>query len=192
LKHPRDLLEFADASAWRAWLEAHHATRADVWLRLFKARHRHRGLGLDQAVEEALCFGWIDSSPRARDEESFLLRFSPRRPCSVWSARNVERVERLIREGRMTAAGLARVEEAKRNGQWSAALVREEPDRLPEELRKALASSQGARAGFRALSPSRRKQLLLWFETARRPATRARRLRAIVREALGEGGRGRG
>ncbi len=120
-----EFFEFASAGEWRAWLKTHHATRTEAWLRLFKSGYRHRGLGLDQAVEEALCFGWIDSSLRTRDEKSFLLRFSPRKPRSVWSTCNVARVEQLTRESRMTKAGRARVEEAKRNGQWLRAIVAE-------------------------------------------------------------------
>lgn len=111
-------LRFATAEGWRAWLERHHATDGDVWLMIYKKNSGTSSVTVDQAVEEALCFGWIDSSMQPIDEERYALRFTPRRKGSNWSERNKDRVAKLIEEGRMTEAGLARIEEAKRDGRW--------------------------------------------------------------------------
>jgi uncharacterized protein YdeI (YjbR/CyaY-like superfamily) len=109
---------FATAEGWRAWLERHHATDGDVWVMIYKKRSGTPSVTVDQAVEEALCFGWIDSSMQPIDEERYALRFTPRRNGSNWSERNKERATRLIEEGRMTGAGLAMIEEAMLDGRW--------------------------------------------------------------------------
>ena len=145
---------------------------------------------LDDAVEEALCFGWIDSTLRSLDARRYLLRFTPRRRDSVWSIRNIRRVERLLREGRVAPAGKRTIVEAKRGGAWEAAVRREETDRIPEELARALRRQKGAIAGYRRLSNGRKKQLGHWLFAAKRDATRAARIAAIVAEALDEARRG--
>jgi uncharacterized protein YdeI (YjbR/CyaY-like superfamily) len=111
-------LHFTTAGEWRAWLERHHATESDAWLMIYKKHSETSSVTVDQAVEEALCFGWIDSSMQPVDEERYALRFTPRRKGSNWSERNKDRVARLIEEGRMTEVGFARIEEAKLNGRW--------------------------------------------------------------------------
>jgi len=110
-------------SAWRAWLQKHHATADELWLILFKKHTGKAGLVYEDAVREALCFGWIDGILKRIDDEKHTIRFSPRRKNSVWSATNKKRVAKVIAEGRMTEAGLAKVKEAKRNGQWDNASV---------------------------------------------------------------------
>jgi uncharacterized protein YdeI (YjbR/CyaY-like superfamily) len=182
--HP-DCLVFSDASQWRSWLEVHHESESEAWLIILKAGISHPGLGLEEAVEEALCFGWIDSTLRSLDDSCYRLRFSPRRRRSIWSIRNVRRAERLLLEGRMTEAGLARIEEAKATGEWDAARSREDTDTIPDNLKKALNRRKGAVAAFRALPMSRKKQLLHWLNSAKRPETEERRIRAILDEVLG-------
>ena len=178
-------LRFNDRNQWRAWLEEHHAASRTALLVIHKSRYRHLGLTLDEAVEEALCYGWIDGTLRSLDERCFLLRFTPRRRNSPWSIRNIRRVERLRRQGRVAAAGLRAVAEGRAGGAWEAALRSEEPDRVPEELLRALRRRKGAISGYRGLTRSRRKQLIHWLLTAKRDATRASRIAAIVAEALG-------
>ena len=112
-------LHFATAETWRAWLEENHATRDDAWLLISKKHAGTPSVTVDQAVEEALCFGWIDSSMQPIDDERYTLRFTPRRKTSNWSERNKDRAARLIEEGRMTEAGLAKIAEAKQNGRWA-------------------------------------------------------------------------
>ncbi len=166
-------------------MEAHHASESEVWLIIIKAGASHPGLRLEEAVEEALCFGWIDSTLRSLDDTCYRLRFSPRRRRSVWSIHNVRRAERLVLEGRMTEAGLSKIEAAKATGEWEAAKLRENTDAIPDNLKKALNRRKGAMAAFRTLPLSRKKQLLHWLYTAKRSQTEEKRIRAIVDEVLG-------
>ena len=182
---PTEGIEFANAAEWRSWLETHHAKRSEAWLVIHKVKFSHLGIGLEEAVKQALCFGWIDGTLRKRDEETYLLRFSPRRAQSVWSIRNVRRAERLILEGTMTSAGLEKIKEAMENGHWEAAHLRENTDEIPQRLRKALSRKKGALAAYRAMGPARKKQLLYWLQTAKRADTERRRIQAIIDEVLG-------
>jgi uncharacterized protein YdeI (YjbR/CyaY-like superfamily) len=179
-------LEFADRNQWRMWLEAHHARADEAWLVQYKKEFEESGLGYEETVEEALCFGWIDGLLRRLDERRYLLRYTPRRPESIWSMNNIQRVERLIREGRMTDAGLQKIAEAKENGQWRAAIRREQVDIIPPELKEVLAQIEGAIAAYHALPDSRKKQFIYWLQTAKRSATRQRRIERIVEEVLGQ------
>ena len=176
---------FADRNAWRAWLEANHQIASEAWLLHYKKRFQGPAVSLDEAVEEALCFGWIDGALRPRDEQTYLHRYSPRRPDSVWSIHNIARVEALMRSGLMTPAGLEKIDEAKANGQWEAARRREEVDIIPPDLDAALRTRPGALAAYRALTTSRKKQLIYWLQTAKRPETQARRIKAILTEVTG-------
>jgi uncharacterized protein YdeI (YjbR/CyaY-like superfamily) len=113
-------IAFASAEQWRTWLEANHATASEAWVTISKKAAKEPLVTLAQATEEALCFGWIDSAMRPIDDERFALRYTPRRPGSRWSEVNKRRAMQLIAQGRMTEAGLARIEEARRNGRWGA------------------------------------------------------------------------
>ena len=115
-------IPFATAEEWRVWLEQNHAIAEDVWLMIYMARSATPSVTLQQAMQEAICFGWIDSSMQPIDGERYALRFTPRRKTSNWSERNKGWAARLIDEGRMTEAGLAKIEEAKRNGRWDSPL----------------------------------------------------------------------
>jgi uncharacterized protein YdeI (YjbR/CyaY-like superfamily) len=179
---PRELLTFRDRTEWRNWLEAHHQSADEAWLLLHKKGVRQATLSLDEAVREALCFGWIDGKLRSLDKERYSLRFTPRRPDSVWSINNVRRVKELISEGLMTDAGLRKVAEACQSGQWEAAKRREQVDRIPPDLEKALRRRKGASARYRDRPASRRKQLLHWLMTSKTPQTRQKRIEAIVEE----------
>jgi uncharacterized protein YdeI (YjbR/CyaY-like superfamily) len=180
-----DRLEFATRDQWRAWLEANHATESETWLVHYKKGHQESTLLLADAVEEALCYGWIDSTLRRVDERRYVLRYSPRRRNSVWSVRNVKRVEKLIRMGLMTPSGLAKVNEAKENGQWEAATRREQVDIIPPELEVELRGREGALAAYLALPASRKKRYIYWITSAKRPATKRRRIEAILKEVKG-------
>jgi len=182
-----DVLRFPDASVWRAWLERCHSQQDSAWVAITKKGVEPVAFQLDDAVEEALCFGWIDSTLQRIDGRSYALRFGPRRPNSVWSESNKRRVAVLAREGRMAAPGLAAIEAAKANGQWEAASRRERVDEIPPDLESALASQVGGVHGYLSLRASRRKQLLYWLDSAKRPATRAKRVQAIVDEVLSVG-----
>jgi uncharacterized protein YdeI (YjbR/CyaY-like superfamily) len=179
---PENLLTFANPAQWRAWLEEHHASAAEAWLRHYRKQVGRPGLTYEQGVEEALCFGWIDGLLRKVDDESYALRYTPRKPRSVWAASNKQRVEKLIREGRMAPAGLAKVAAAKASGEWEAATAREDVDTIPADLAAVLDRHQ-ARAAFEAWPPSHRKQYLYWLESAKKPETRQKRIQAIVEAA---------
>jgi len=165
-------------------LETNHATDTEAWLVIFKKKYRDLGLTLDEAVEEALCFGWIDGVLNPLDERCYALRFSPRTPYSIWSMSNIRRVEKLTAQGKMTEAGSLRIAEAKENGEWDAAIRREQVDLIPEELESALRNHAGALSAYQALPDSRKKQYIYWLQTAKREETKHRRIHKIVDEVL--------
>ncbi len=160
---------------WRAWLEAHHADASGVWLVSWKVRTGRPTVPYEEAVEEALCFGWIDGKAQRVDDERTMIRFSPRRPGSAWARSNRDRVERLEAAGLMTDAGRRVVEAARADGSWTL-LEAVEGMVVPDDLALALAGRPGAREHFDAYSPSARKGVLSWITLARRPATRASRI----------------
>jgi uncharacterized protein YdeI (YjbR/CyaY-like superfamily) len=171
-----------DRATWHAWLEANHASARGVWLVTWRRRTGRPTLSYEDAIQEALCFGWVDSTGGHLDDDRGKLYFAPRKPRSVWAASNKARVEKLIREGRMTPAGLAAIERARANGSWS---LLESSDRLevPDDLAAALEAHPPADASFAAFPPSARKMMLGWLATARRPETRARRIERIAEAA---------
>ncbi len=164
---------------WRGCLEANHAHSPGIWLVTYKKGSGKPHLPYDDIVEEALCFGWIDSRPNKLDAERSKLLLTPRKPGSPWSALNKRRVEKLVAEGLMTPAGLAKIEAAKRDGSW-AALDAAEALEEPPELGAALAANPGARRGFDDFRDSVKKPLLYGVTSAKRPETRARRIEQIV------------
>jgi uncharacterized protein YdeI (YjbR/CyaY-like superfamily) len=173
-------------AAWRAWLER-HATAREIWLLLAKRHVPGQWLTYEEAVEEALCVGWIDGLVKRFDEDFRAIRFTPRKKDSVWSEPNKRRVRKLLREGRMSEAGLALVHHAKRSGAWAAARRREDTRRVPPDLAQALAAVPAAQAYFETAPPSYRKMVLYWIGEAKRPETRARRIAELVaRSARGE------
>ena len=176
------LVQPEDRAAWRAWLEANHATVRGVWLVTWRARSGRQALAYEACIEEALCFGWVDGTAGTVDEDRGKLYFSQRRPRSVWAATNKARVERLIASGRMQPAGLAAIERAKADGSWT---VLDGPERLevPPDLAAALDAHPPAAERFAAFPPSARKQMLSWVATAVRPETRASRIEQIAVKA---------
>ena len=171
-----------DRATWRAWLEANHQAGAGAWLVTWRSRSGRRGLPYEEAVEEALCFGWVDGTAGTVDEERGKLYFAPRKPNSGWAATNKARVERLIAEGRMAPAGRAAIERAKANGSWDL-LDSVERLEVPDDLAAALEALPQAATNFAAFPPSSRKQALTALVTARRPETRAQRVRRIAEAA---------
>lgn len=171
----------ADAAAWRSWLDEHHDDPAGVWLILAKkGTTQPTGLTYDQALEEALCHGWIDGQARRRDDATYLQRFTPRRSRSSWSKRNVATVERLVAEGRMHSAGVAEVERAKADGRWEAAYAGAATIEVPADLAEALAAEPRAQTMFGMLTAQNRYAVLYRVTTARKAETRARRIEELV------------
>ncbi|MBN9610923.1 MAG: YdeI/OmpD-associated family protein [Actinobacteria bacterium] len=169
------------AAAWRAWLGEHHADQRGVWLTLAKkGAVEPTSLTYDQALEEALCYGWIDGQVRGGDERSYRQRFTPRGPRSGWSQRNVAIAERLIAEVRMQPAGLAAIERAKADGRWQAAYAGPANIAVPDDLAAALGADPAARAMFEVLSGQNRYAVLYRIHTAKRAETRRRRIEQLV------------
>ncbi|ADG73151.1 conserved hypothetical protein [Cellulomonas flavigena DSM 20109] len=175
-----------DAAAWRAWLTEHHTQTTGVWLVLHKKGGDVTSLTYVEAVEEALCFGWIDGQARRRDDASSFQRMTPRRARSPWSAVNVARVERLEAEGRMQDAGRAQVATAKTDGRWEAAYPGPATAEVPDDLAAALDAVPAARAWFDVLTSGNRFAVLHRVREAKRPETRARRIAGFVAD-LAEG-----
>ncbi|GAA1647665.1 YdeI/OmpD-associated family protein [Georgenia ruanii] len=169
-----------DAAAWRAWLAEHHATSPGVWLVLHKKGGNTTALTYDAALDEALCFGWIDGQVATRDGESYRQRMTPRRPRSRWSARNVDHAARLEREGRMHEAGRAQVRAAQADGRWEQAYGSSTTAAVPEDLAAALAADPEAQAMFDVLTSTNRFALIYRVTSVRRPETRARKIAAMV------------
>jgi uncharacterized protein YdeI (YjbR/CyaY-like superfamily) len=160
---------------WRVWLAEHHATADGVWLVSWRKVTGRPAVGYDAAVEEALCFGWIDSLARKLDEERGMQLFTPRRPGSRWSRSNKERVARLEAAGLIAPAGAAVIEAARADGSWTA-LDDVENLVIPSDLAAALAARPGAAEHWEAFPRSVKRSILMWILDARRPATRARRV----------------
>lgn len=177
---PEKALYFSDPQAWSAWLEQNHANEDAIWLKIRRAKSQALGICLEDAVMEALCYGWIDGLLRRLDQDFFLLRFSPRKPGSTWSKINRERAIRLIGEGRMKEAGLARVEDAKASGWWEMAYTSKEVPACPKDLRDALKRVPNAADTFDSWTASERSKWIFWVVQSKSPETRARRIREIM------------
>jgi uncharacterized protein YdeI (YjbR/CyaY-like superfamily) len=174
-------LTLADTAAWREWLAEHHATSTGVWLVLARqGTTRPTSLTYDQALDEALCHGWIDGQARRRDAATYRQRFTPRRARSPWSRRNVGIIGRLEREGRMHPAGVAEVERAKADGRWDAAYAGQASMEVPADLAAALAAQPRAQAMFDILTSQNRYAVLYRLAGAKRPETRTRRIEKFV------------
>ena len=174
-----------DRAAWRAWLVEHHESSPGIWLVYFKKASGKPSITYDEAVEEALCFGWIDSKVKGLDEERYMQVYTPRKTGSVWSKLNKERIERVIAEGLMTEAGIAKIDAAKRDGSW---VLLDAVDDLiePDELRAALDANRTARHNYNSFADSVKKQALYWVYSAKRETTKSDRIVQIV-EAAAEG-----
>lgn len=175
-------VEVTSRSELRQWLQSNHASSPGIWLVTFKKSSGGPHVSYDEIVQEALCFGWIDSRPRKVDDQRTGLLLTPRKPGSRWSRPNKQRVERLLSAGLMAPAGLAAVEAAKSDGAWAAL---DEVENLiePDDLARALDANPGARQTWDGFPPSARRGILEWILDAKRPDTRGRRIAETVSEA---------
>lgn len=174
--HPLSIAE------WRLWLEAHHERKQGVWLVIYKKATGKARVDYEEAVAEALCFGWIDSKGNKLDEERSLLWFAPRKAKSGWSRPNKERIERMLAAGKMTPAGLAKIEAAKADGSWAAFDAIENLE-IPADLAEALAAYPNATTNFDAFPRSVKRGILEWISTAKRVETRANRILEAAQSA---------
>jgi uncharacterized protein YdeI (YjbR/CyaY-like superfamily) len=178
---PLSELIVTDATAWRTWLTAHHDDEIGVELVLAKkGTTEPTELTYEEALEEALCHGWIDGQVRRRDDRTYRQRFTPRRARSQWSKRNVNIVERLLDEGRMRSAGITAVERAKADGRWEAAYPGQKSIEVPDDLATALVAEPRAKVNFELLSSQNRYAVLYRIHSAKRSDTRARRIEHFV------------
>jgi uncharacterized protein YdeI (YjbR/CyaY-like superfamily) len=177
---PDVVLDLPDGPAWEAWLEEHHASAPEAWLRIAKKGSGLASLSIGEALDGALCFGWIDGQRRPRDETTFLQRYTPRRSRSKWSKINREKAQSLIAEGRMRPAGLAEVQRAKDDGRWDAAYDSPSRIQVPDDLQRALDAEPRAKAEFAVLDSTNRYAILYRVQDAKRPETRARRIENFV------------
>lgn len=171
--HPKSRTE------WRKWLEENQARKEGIWLISYKKDTGKPRFDYDESVEEALCFGWVDSKPAKLDDERSMLWFAPRKPKTNWSKLNKDRVEKMIKAGLMAPAGLAKVEAAKKDGSWNA-LDGVEALEIPPDLAKALSKNKTAKEYFEAFPRSVKRGILEWILNAKRPETRAKRIEETV------------
>jgi len=180
MKQEPKTLYVHDRAAWRAWLEENHATEREVWLVYYKKHTNRPRIPYEDAVEEALCFGWIDSTARRLDDERYLQKFTPRRDKSNWCESNVLRARRLINEGRMTKAGLDAIAEGALDVEFEPRAKSKDVE-VPRFVSDALKKTPKAWENFGALAPSYRREYVRWITEARREETRERRLREAAR-----------
>jgi uncharacterized protein YdeI (YjbR/CyaY-like superfamily) len=174
-------LSFRSSEEWRTWLSKNHDTATEVWLVFSKKKNRTPSIAYESAVEEALCYGWIDSIIRAMDNRCYARKFTPRKEQSKWSPANKARVERLIRARRMTPAGLSKINAARKSGHWDRPDRPVITDEIPEELARALKRNAQAREFFESLRPSHKRRYIGWISVAKRPETRERRVQESLR-----------
>jgi uncharacterized protein YdeI (YjbR/CyaY-like superfamily) len=175
-----EILCFRSSSAFRKWLAANHRQSDGIWLRIFKRNSGERTITYAEALDEALCFGWIDGQKQRHDELSWRQRFTPRRPKSGWSKINTQHAERLIQAGRMKAAGLAQIEAAKKDGRWTAAYDSPSKATFPDDFLAALRRNKKAQAFFESLNKANRYAITYRLQTAKKPQTRQRRMETIL------------
>lgn len=171
---------FKDGAEFREWLSENHDKESEIWIGMFKKASGKVGINYDQALDEALCFGWIDGIVKKYDQDSFMQRFTPRRAKSNWSKINVGHVERLIKEGKMTKAGLTEVEAAKKDGRWERAYHSPSNMKIPEDFLKELAKSKKAIEFFETLNKTNRFYIAYQLQDAKKEETRIRRMKKII------------
>jgi len=173
-------LSFSSAAEFRKWLLDHHTASEELWLRIYKASSGVPSVTYAEALDQALCFGWIDGQKKPLDDESWLQRFTPRKPKGKWSQRNTEHAERLIAAGQMTEAGMREIEAAKADGRWNVAYVAFGSAAFPEDFLAEVAHHPEANAFLKTLNRTNRYSIVYRLETAKTPETRQRRMLQII------------
>jgi len=174
------IIPFATREVWEAWLAEHHASSAGLWLKIAKAASRTQSVSYAEALDSALCYGWIDGQKGAFDENFWLQRFTPRKPRSKWSKINRARAEALIETAEMKPAGLREVERAKSDGRWDAAYAGQRTATIPDDLREELDKNEQAREFFSTLGSVNRYAILYRIQDAKKPVTRRRRIATFI------------
>lgn len=182
------IMLFGDREAFEQWLEEHHDKSRGIRLRIAKKNAGVKSVTYDEALECALCYGWVDSRKEALDDETWLQRFTPRGPRSIWSQVNKDKAERLIAEGQMKPSGMQAIEAARRNGQWDKAYASQSAASMPDDLAAELARNPAAQAFYDSLDKQNRYAITFRIHQAKKPETRERRIRQFV-EMLEKGER---
>lgn len=175
-----EILSFKTSSEFEKWLKKNHSTHKGMWLRFFKKDSGVKAITYEEAINEALGYGWIDGQANKYDEQSWLQKFTPRRPKSIWSERNKDRVKKLIRVGKMKGAGLAEVEKAKADGRWDKAYAPPSKMKIPDDFLKALMKNKKAKAFFETLNKTNTFAIAFRLHTAKKEETRQRRMKNII------------
>jgi len=174
---------FENANEWRIWLAENHDKQSHAWLILYKKASGKANLTIESAVMEAMCFGWIDGKLKSIDSQKFILRYSPRKPKSLWSKINKDRAEMLIREGKMTDAGMVKIEQAKQNGLWDAAYTSRVKPEMPDDLKQTLKADSVAWENFSKFANGQQFQYIYWVNSAKTDITRQKRVDEVVHRA---------
>jgi uncharacterized protein YdeI (YjbR/CyaY-like superfamily) len=176
--------EFPNREEWRKWLEENHSSEKEAWVIIYKKKSGKNGLKYHEAVEEAICFGWIDSKMQSIDASRFRQRFSPRKKHSIWSKSNKEKAEKMVQQGKMAQAGFEAMNEAKLNGKWDAAYSSKMAPATPKDLAKALKENEPAWRNFTEFPTSTKFQYVYWVNSAKKDETRQKRISAVVEKAI--------
>jgi uncharacterized protein YdeI (YjbR/CyaY-like superfamily) len=177
-EHP--VKAFSSPKLFEAWLVKHHAKAEGIWVRIFKKNSAKKTITYDEALDLALCYGWIDGQKKSYDGESWIQKFTPRRARSIWSKRNKERAGTLIKEGRMKASGLKEIDAAKKDGRWDAAYEGSRSMQVPEDFLREVKKDKKAYAFFKGLNKANTYAIAWRLHTAKKPETRARRMETIL------------
>ena len=174
------VISFASSKEWRKWIAANHSKSNGLWLRFFKKVSGEKTITYSEALEEALCYGWIDGQANKYDTNSYIQKFTPRRPKSIWSKKNTEKAERLIQEGKMKKGGMQQVELAKADGRWQQAYDSPKYMKVPEDFLQRLSKNKKAKTFFDRLNKANQYAIAWRLQTAKRPETREKRLKEIL------------
>jgi uncharacterized protein YdeI (YjbR/CyaY-like superfamily) len=180
---PSPFLHVTSPRQWRKWLEQNNGKQLEIWLEIRKKGSTVSGISYEDALDVALCFGWIDGKMKSVNKDIYVLRFSPRRKNSFWSRANRQRAENLIAAGRMKKAGLAAIEQARTNGRWSSAYSSKEKPEAPPDLEQRMEQNPKAWRNFQGMANSCQTTYIQWILDAKRPETRSRRIAEVVRRA---------
>ena len=175
-----EVIAFKNPEDWNGWLSEHHSISNGIWIRLFKKDSGMKSLTHDGALDEALCYGWIDGQAKKYDEKSWIQKFTPRRAGSIWSKRNINRVEALIKAGRMKASGLEEINEAKKDGRWEKAYDSPSNMKIPGDFLKELSKDKKALKFFESLNKTNKYTIVWRLQTAKKPETRSNRMNKIL------------
>ena len=179
----KNAILFKKKEEWRKWLEKNHLKLTEIWLIHYKKACNKISISHNDAVEEALCFGWIDSTLKKIDEEKYILRYTPRKNKSFWSKINKEKAEKMISQGKMTQAGLEKINLAKKNGLWKKAYTNKVRDKLPYDLEESLQSDKIAWKNFQNFANSYRNMYIGWINNAKTDETRIKRINEVVKRS---------